>query len=167
MAGLRAEHAPTFSGTPETCEGMVEAALLHAHHMFDGLCERSQPHISLFCTVLCLGLDPHLLALLMRRNALPCFAPASCVLVSCSFSKDVVRVGRSCHEQGALVSRSCNPVPHPCYLVRRKLYRTASLPCHSTVVPARRVAAPCRRAAPPHRRCVCRAVALPLSVAQP
>jgi hypothetical protein len=85
MAGLRAEHALTFSGTPKTCEGMVEDALLHAHHMFDGLCERSQPHISLFCTVLCLGLDLRLLALLMRRKALPCFDPAS---YSCS--KDVV-----------------------------------------------------------------------------
>jgi hypothetical protein len=28
-----------FLPSPEHRDGMVEAALLHAHHMFDGLCE--------------------------------------------------------------------------------------------------------------------------------
>jgi hypothetical protein len=80
MAGLRAEHAPTFSGTPLTCEGMGEAALLHAPHMFDELCERAQPHVSLFCIVLCPGFDPRILALPLRRG--PCSLRRRTVTVS-------------------------------------------------------------------------------------
>jgi hypothetical protein len=90
-----------FLPSPEHRDGMVEAAILHAHHMFDGLCERAQPHVSPCYFVPCPGFDPCSLALLMRRNSLPCFPLATCVLVSCSGSKDVVRVGRSCHEQWA------------------------------------------------------------------
>jgi hypothetical protein len=122
---------------------MVEAALLHAHHMFDELCERAQPHVSLFCTVLCPGFDPRILALPMRRNALPCFAPASCVLASCSCSKDVVRVGRPCHEQGGPCVPHVQPRAAPLMSSRhRKPHRAASLPCRSTVVLAHCAAAP-------------------------
>jgi hypothetical protein len=47
-----------FLPSLEHRDGMVEAALLHAHHMFDGLCERAQPHVSPCYFVPCLGFVP-------------------------------------------------------------------------------------------------------------
>jgi hypothetical protein len=47
-----------FLPSPEHRDGMVEAALLHTHRMFDGLCETALPHVFPCFFVPCMGFVP-------------------------------------------------------------------------------------------------------------
>jgi hypothetical protein len=71
-----------FLPSPEHRDGMVEVALLHAHHMFDGLCERAQPHDPLFLS-LALLIIPCAVAVHHRRYAVvyPCPAFVPCLFL--------------------------------------------------------------------------------------